>query len=79
MNTTLPRQSKKVTSFHLVIMLGRIMISHDISLLAILSFQKMKVSAPEPDIPEKKSVRFMQPHSFPRSKKYLGRGAPIIK
>ena len=55
------------------------MISHDISLLAILSFQKMKVSAPEPDIPEKKSVRFMQPHTISRFKKYLGRGAPIIK
>ena len=40
------------------------MISYDISLLAILSFQKMKVSAPEPDIPEKKSVRFMQPIQF---------------
>lgn len=55
------------------------MISYDISLLAILSFQKMKVSAPEPDIPEKKSVRFMQPHTISRFKKYLGRGAPIIK
>ena len=55
------------------------MISHDISLLAILPFQKMKVSAPEPDIPEKKSVRFMQPHTISRFKKYLGRGAPIIK
>ena len=55
------------------------MISYDISLLAILSFQKMKVSAPEPDIPEKKSVRFMQPHTISISKKYLRRGAPIIK
>ena len=55
------------------------MISHDMSLLAMLSFQKIKVLAPEPDIPEKKSVRFMQPHTISRSKKYLGRGAPIIK